>query len=75
MATRELIPDQDALRRYQRAAETCDRPVDTQVFYHNAGDHGLRYGDWFQLLEGLHWDGQKTAVAQIDVSPRRFTTS
>ncbi|KAL2203502.1 hypothetical protein CC79DRAFT_1294463 [Sarocladium strictum] len=69
------LADKDGQRRYQRAVETCERPVDTQVFYHNAGDHGLQYGDMFQLLDELHWDGKKTAVAQIDVSPSRFSTS
>lgn len=68
------LADKDALHRYQQAVEACDRPVDTQVFYHNAGDHGLQYGDWFQLLEDLHWDGKKTAVSRIDVSPSRFNT-
>ncbi|KAI8725605.1 Carrier domain-containing protein [Fusarium sp. LHS14.1] len=64
--------DQDVLARYERAVKACTRPVDSHVFYRNAADHGLRYRDWFQLLEDLHWDGKNTAVARIDVSKTQF---
>ena len=66
---------EDVLRRYEHAVEACTRPVDSHVFYRNAADHGLRYGGWFQLLEDLHWDGKKTAVARIDVSKPQFRTT
>ncbi|KAK3934109.1 hypothetical protein QBC46DRAFT_368419 [Diplogelasinospora grovesii] len=59
----------------QHAMDACTRPIDSQVFYRNAADNGLRYGDWFQLLEDLHWDGKKTAVARIDVSKPQFHTT
>ncbi|KAF6807279.1 polyketide synthase [Colletotrichum musicola] len=67
--------DRETLRRYEEAAEGCTRPVDLQVFYRKAAEHGLRYGDRFQLLDDIHWDGQKNAVARIDVSKPRFNTN
>jgi NADPH:quinone reductase-like Zn-dependent oxidoreductase/SAM-dependent methyltransferase len=70
----KLLND-DVSSRYAHAAEACTKPVDSHVFYRNAADHGLRYGDWFQLLEDLHWDGEKTAVARIDVSKPQFRTT
>ncbi|KAF6822272.1 polyketide synthase [Colletotrichum plurivorum] len=71
---KELL-DRETLHRYEEAAEICTRPVDSQVFYRNAAEHGLRYGDWFQLLDEIHWDGEKNAVARIDVSKPRFKTT
>ncbi|SPO01629.1 related to polyketide synthase [Cephalotrichum gorgonifer] len=70
----EKLLGEDILRRYEDAVAACSKPVDSQVFYRNAADHGLKYGDWFQLLEDLHWDGKKTAVARIDVSKPQFKT-
>ncbi|KAF6789997.1 PKSN polyketide synthase for alteRNApyrone biosynthesis [Colletotrichum sojae] len=67
--------DRETLRRYEDAAEVCTRSVDSQVFYRNAAEHGLRYGDWFQLLDDIHWDGQQNAVARIDLSKPRFNTT
>ncbi|KAM0426273.1 hypothetical protein ACHAPT_008313 [Fusarium lateritium] len=64
--------DEDVLARYERAVKACTGPVDSHVFYRNAADHGLRYGDWFRLLENLYWDGKNTAVARIDVSKTQF---
>lgn len=70
----KLLGD-DVLCRYEHAVEACSKPVDSHVFYRNAADHGLRYGDWFQLLEDLRWDGKKTAVARIDVSKPQYRTT
>lgn len=67
--------DQDVLRQYHHAVETCTKPIDSHVFYRNAADHGLQYGPSFQLLENLHWDGKKTAVARIGVSRPQFHTT
>ena len=61
--------------QYEHAVEACTKPLDSQVFYRNAADHGLRYGNWFQLLEDLYWDGKMTAVAHIDVSKPQFHTT
>lgn len=63
------------LRRYEEAVEGCTQPVDSQVFYQNAADHGIQYGEWFQLLDEIHWDGKTRAVARIDVSRPQFRTT
>jgi NADPH:quinone reductase-like Zn-dependent oxidoreductase/SAM-dependent methyltransferase len=70
----KTLLNEHILRQYEHAAEICTKPVDSHVFYRNAADHGLQYGDWFQLLEDLHWDGEKTAVSRIDVSKPQFST-
>lgn len=67
--------DEDILRRYEYAVGACMRPVDSQVFYQNAADYGLQYGEWFRLLDELHWDGKTMAVARIDVSKPQFRTT
>ena len=66
---------EDILLRYEHAVEACARPVDSQVFYQNAADHGLKYGEWFKLLNEIHWDGKTTAVARIDVKKPQFQTT
>ncbi|KAF9872901.1 hypothetical protein CkaCkLH20_09764 [Colletotrichum karsti] len=71
----KTLLDQDILKRYKNAAGLCMKPVDSNVFYRHAADHGLRYGDWCRLLEDIHWDGRHTAVARINVSKPHFNTS
>ncbi|KAF5690649.1 polyketide synthase [Fusarium denticulatum] len=58
--------------RYQKVAEACTSPVDSRVFYHDAAETGLQYGDWFQLMRNIKWDGETSAVAQVDLSQSRF---
>lgn len=63
----------NAVRRLHTQAERlCRFPVDSQVFYRDAAEHGLQYGDWFRLLHEIRWDGSKTAIAQIDLSRKTY---
>jgi NADPH:quinone reductase-like Zn-dependent oxidoreductase/SAM-dependent methyltransferase len=57
---------------HTQAEKSCRLPVDSQVFYRDASEQGLQYGDWFQLLHDIRWDGNKIAVAQIDGSRKRY---
>jgi acyl transferase domain-containing protein/predicted O-methyltransferase YrrM len=58
--------------QYQEVAKTCASPIDSSVFYHDAAEIGLQYGDWFQLMRDIKWDGKTSAVARIDLSEPRF---
>ncbi|KAF5531595.1 polyketide synthase [Fusarium napiforme] len=58
--------------RYQRVVEICTSSIDSSVFYHDAAGVGLQYGDWFQLMRNIKWDGKTSAVAHVDLSQSRF---
>ncbi|KAK4234008.1 polyketide synthase [Achaetomium macrosporum] len=64
--------DEGARARQAEAQRRCRLPLDSEVFYHDAAEHGLHYGDWFQLLREMHWDGLRTAVARVDMSRQRY---
>jgi NADPH:quinone reductase-like Zn-dependent oxidoreductase/SAM-dependent methyltransferase len=66
------VADKTARAREAEAQKRCKLPLDTEVFYRDASDHGLQYGDWFQLLREIRWDGRRTAVAQVDMSRERY---
>ncbi|KAJ5671786.1 Acyl transferase/acyl hydrolase/lysophospholipase [Penicillium longicatenatum] len=66
----------DMLRRqYKKAVDDCSLPLDSQVLYLEAAVHGLQYGEAFQLLQDLYWDGKNSALARVDVSKKKFETS
>ncbi|KAG5788560.1 hypothetical protein H9Q69_012375 [Fusarium xylarioides] len=58
--------------QYQEFSKTCTSPIDSRVFYHDAAEVGLQYGDWFQLMRNIKWDGEASAVARVDLTPPRF---
>ncbi|KAG4264811.1 hypothetical protein FPRO03_00095 [Fusarium proliferatum] len=60
--------------QYQKLAEMCTSPIDSRVFYHDAAEVGLQYGDWFQLMRNIKWDGENSSVASVDLPQPKFTT-
>ncbi|KAF9763871.1 hypothetical protein IL306_002970 [Fusarium sp. DS 682] len=58
--------------QYQKRAETCTSPIDSHVFYNYAAEVGLQYGDWFQLMRGIQWNGNTSAVARVDMLKSKF---
>ncbi|KAF5982749.1 polyketide synthase [Fusarium bulbicola] len=59
-------------REYQDVAHTCTLPIDSGVFYHDAAAVGLQYGDWFQLMRNIKWDGKTSAAALADLPQSRL---
>ncbi|CAF3615362.1 unnamed protein product [Fusarium graminearum] len=59
-------------RQHQDVAHTCTLPIDPRVFYRDAAAVGLQYGDWFQLMRNIKWDGKTSAMARVDLSQARF---
>ena len=70
-----FLADEDVRNQYKRASETCDRPLDSQVFYNEATQNGLQYGEMFQLLQDLRWDGRGNALARADVTKKGLGTT
>lgn len=69
MATDEVVRDM-----YESASASCSRPLDSRVLYRDAAEHGLQYGEMFQLLQGVCWDGRNNALARVDVTKAKFRT-
>ncbi|RTE72429.1 hypothetical protein BHE90_013160 [Fusarium euwallaceae] len=65
----------DNVREQFTLAESASQPIDSHVFYGNAAENGLHYGDSFRLGQDIHWDGNDTAVMRVDVTKPRYRTS
>ncbi|KAL5041995.1 hypothetical protein BDW71DRAFT_211602 [Aspergillus fruticulosus] len=59
--------------QYDLATEQCTYPIDSGAHYADAIGSGLQYGADFKLLKGIFWDGQGTAVANVDVTSKHRT--
>lgn len=66
------VSHEDVRSQYQEVSKTCALPVDSRVFYHDAAEFGLQYGNWFQLLRKIKWDGETSAVASVDLPQSKF---
>ncbi|KAI9373556.1 polyketide synthase [Aspergillus egyptiacus] len=66
---------EDERRKHKVASELCGYPVDSGSLYLDAADHGLQYGDMFRLLQDVYWDGERTAVARVDISTAHRTAN
>ncbi|KAI0377960.1 hypothetical protein F5Y04DRAFT_168710 [Hypomontagnella monticulosa] len=75
IAEEKRLADEDIRSKYNSATEICRRPVDSHVFYRDAAEQGLKYGDWFQLVEDVHSDDKTAAIARVDVSKARYQTT
>lgn len=69
------LAEEDVKRRHERVAQSCDKPVDSNVHYSYASEQGLQYGDWFSILQDIRWDNKLNAVGRVDVSKKRYQTS
>ncbi|KAI0025053.1 hypothetical protein F4780DRAFT_768373 [Xylariomycetidae sp. FL0641] len=59
--------DEGVLRLFQTAAESCTASFERQEFYRYCHQSGYHYGDQFQLLDGIRWDGGDLAMATANV--------
>ncbi|KAL2865305.1 type I polyketide synthase [Aspergillus lucknowensis] len=62
-------------KQHEQASAVCTYPIDSVALYHDAANNGLQYGDWFKLLQEVYWDGERTAVARVDIAPKHRTAS
>jgi NADPH:quinone reductase-like Zn-dependent oxidoreductase/SAM-dependent methyltransferase len=62
-------------QRYKRGSSTCSHGIETRAFYAHSQQNGLRYGDSFQVLREIRWDGKDGAVARIMPSSYHYKTS
>ncbi|CAD6445534.1 dae50dc7-2c16-4c37-8a7b-ae80d7e5f4a2 [Sclerotinia trifoliorum] len=55
-------------QRFQEATEFCNETVERSAFYRFCDEHGIHYGETFQLLRDIEWDGNKKSTARIDLT-------
>ncbi|KAI1276492.1 fatty acid synthase S-acetyltransferase [Xylaria sp. FL0933] len=63
------------LKDYKVASKTCASAVDNRSFYKYCNDSGISFGQWFRLLNDIHWDRNATVIAQVDVAKSRYQTT
>ncbi|KAI1128976.1 hypothetical protein F5Y10DRAFT_239255 [Nemania abortiva] len=66
---KRLARDQATLR-YKHALDVCTTRITSRDFYKDSDTHGIKYGDWFRILEDIRWDGTATSIARVDVTPK-----
>ncbi|KAK5988235.1 Compactin diketide synthase mlcB [Cladobotryum mycophilum] len=52
----------------EQAYASCKKVISTREFYKFCTNHGIRYGESFQLLRDVAWDAHNTSVARIDLT-------
>lgn len=52
-------------RHIEESVASCSKAVSSKAFYEYCRDRGLHFGDAFQLLRNIAWDGQNTSVGNI----------
>ncbi|RJE22580.1 polyketide synthase [Aspergillus sclerotialis] len=60
---------------YKSATASCTLPLDSKVFYRDAAENGVQYGEMFQLLQDVFWDGKHNALVTVNVSKAKFETT
>ncbi|RYO98174.1 hypothetical protein DL766_005197 [Monosporascus sp. MC13-8B] len=62
----ERLERERVTRQYQHAVEDCTTPIDPRSFYNFIHDFSsIRYGQSFQLLRDIEWNGRECSVASI----------
>ncbi|KAJ2993259.1 hypothetical protein NUW58_g1893 [Xylaria curta] len=56
--------------KYRHAVDTCMTGIDSGQFYKNASDNGLKYGEWFRIMEDIRWDGTATSIARVNATSK-----
>ena len=62
------LAKESLIAEYEQAEAACTRSISPDAFYKDSAEHGIKYGETFQLLQDLRWDGDHTGIATVDVS-------
>ncbi|KAI0470578.1 hypothetical protein GGR56DRAFT_683480 [Xylariaceae sp. FL0804] len=63
------MADEATREQHRQARQLCNLPIDSQILYGDARDHGLQYGEWFQLCQDIYWDKSGgRAIASVPVA-------
>ncbi|KAI1738681.1 hypothetical protein F4680DRAFT_459720 [Xylaria scruposa] len=65
----QLAKDQ-AVRQYKHALNKCTVGINSQRFYKDSEDNGIKYGECFRILKNIHSDGAETSIARVNVTSK-----
>ncbi|KAI1340369.1 hypothetical protein F5Y15DRAFT_423306 [Xylariaceae sp. FL0016] len=68
----KLLIDEQNLRHFNRVAISCVQHIDPGTFYEDSTNHGIKWGDSFQLLRDIRYDGKGSVVTSVDLSTCSF---
>lgn len=57
-----------ARRHIEESVASCSKPISSKAFYDHCRDRGLHFGDAFQILRNIAWDGRNTSVGNIHLT-------
>lgn len=63
------------IEQFRAAKESCQQSITSDAFYLDSLDRGMRYDDWFRVLQNIHWDGSNTAVVKMENGAKHKTSS
>lgn len=68
--TEERHAKAQTMLQYKHALDTCTTRIDSRRFYKDSEEHGIKYGEWFQILEDIRSDDAGTSIARVNVTPK-----
>ncbi|KAI8953117.1 hypothetical protein F4801DRAFT_576840 [Xylaria longipes] len=66
----ERLAKHQAVLQYKHVLDTCTTRIDSRRFYKDSEENGIKYGEWFQILEDIRSDGAGTSIACVNVTPK-----
>ncbi|KAH9904190.1 hypothetical protein F4778DRAFT_734349 [Xylariomycetidae sp. FL2044] len=65
----------DILHQYNEARRACTSKVDRKSFYRYFETNSVKYGEAFQLLDDISWNGDKVSTGVVKVSSSESQTT
>lgn len=69
------LSDESVLQLFRQQNESCKKKIDSGRLYEAFDECGIMYGEMFRLLDNVTFDGRATAMARVDVSTGKHTSS
>ncbi|KAI0856789.1 hypothetical protein F4860DRAFT_528792 [Xylaria cubensis] len=66
----ERLAKDQALRQYEHALNTCNIGINSQRFYKDSEENGIKYDEWFRILKNIQSDGAETSIACVNVTTK-----
>ncbi|KAI1749493.1 hypothetical protein F4782DRAFT_533452 [Xylaria castorea] len=66
----ERLAKDQAILQYEDALNTCTTRIDSRRFYKDSKENGIKYGEWFQVLEDICSDGAGTSITRVNTTPK-----
>ncbi|KAI0551232.1 hypothetical protein F4679DRAFT_145449 [Xylaria curta] len=66
----ERLAKDQAVRQYKHALNACTMGINSQRFYKDSEDNGIKYGEWFRILNNIHSNGAETSIARVNVTSK-----